>query len=241
MVVSLTALVVATSGTAVAATTLVNGDKLIRKDSLSGDRLRKHSLTGTQINLSKLGQVPKAGAADTAGSAGYAAHAGSADTATNATNAVNATHAGNSAALGGQPASSYLTTGSRVGTNGIVSEAGTSSWTTVTLFTSGPFTVTMNCRTVGADSEAILYVSSAEAGADFGYGTQSNDYVNSDVAADTTYKLGDIGPSPIGESDNPLSLALEAPSGAQVVATGAIGVNDVSGPGTCWANFAGIA
>ena len=249
MVVSLLALVVASSGTAVAASNLVNGDQLIRKGTLSGNRLRKHTVTGTQINLGKLGKVPSAHSADTAGSAGYASHAGSADSATNATsatnaanadNATNATNARNAAALGGQPASNFLTTGNRVGTHGIVSMTGGSTWSSVTLFTSGPFTVTMSCRTVGSDSEAILYVSSSEAGADLGAGGASH-YVDSDVDANTTYKLGDIGPGPIGASDNPIPLTLEAPSGAQVVATGAIGIHDVSGTGTCWANFAGIA
>jgi hypothetical protein len=59
MVVALTALVVASSGTAIAAS-LVNGDKLIKKHSLSGNRLKNHTLTGTQVNLSKLGTVPTA-------------------------------------------------------------------------------------------------------------------------------------------------------------------------------------
>jgi hypothetical protein len=44
----------------VAATKLVNGDTLIKRDSLSGDRLRADSITGRQIKLSSLGQVPKA-------------------------------------------------------------------------------------------------------------------------------------------------------------------------------------
>lgn len=60
MVVAILALVVAASGTAVAASRLVNGDTLIKRDSLSGDRLRADSITGRQIKLSSLGQVPKA-------------------------------------------------------------------------------------------------------------------------------------------------------------------------------------
>ena len=39
MVVALVALIVAASGTAVAASRMVNGDSLIRKNSLSGNRL----------------------------------------------------------------------------------------------------------------------------------------------------------------------------------------------------------
>jgi hypothetical protein len=231
MVISLVALVVAMSGTAVAASNLVNGDTLIKKGTLSGNRLRRHTLTGSQINLSKLGTVPNA---RSAGTAGYTAHAGSADTATNAANAAHATTAGNAAALGGQPAASFLTTASRVGTNGIVEVTGTSAGSTVTLFTSGPFTVTLSCKTIGSDTRAGLSVSSAEAGADLGYTFQ-------DVAADTSDELEHLGPEPVDDSYNPMPLALEAPSGAQVVATGAFGIGDVSGPGTCWANFAGIA
>jgi hypothetical protein len=78
-----TALVFAASGTAAAAG-LLSGDKLIKKHSLSGNRLRNHTITGTQINMNKLGKVPSAKNAD---------HATLADTATNATSATNATKA----------------------------------------------------------------------------------------------------------------------------------------------------
>jgi hypothetical protein len=91
MVVALIALLVALSGTANAGPVaqlakLVSGDKLIKPETLSGNRLRKHTLTGTQINLSKLGTVPKAGYAATAGSAGFATFANLAITATTAQN-----------------------------------------------------------------------------------------------------------------------------------------------------------
>jgi hypothetical protein len=66
MVVALIALVFAMSGTAVAATHLVNGDNLIKKNSLSANRVRSHTLTGTQIDFSKLGTVPSATNAVTA-------------------------------------------------------------------------------------------------------------------------------------------------------------------------------
>ena len=81
MIVALIALVFAMSGTAVAATHLVSGDKLIKKHTLSGNRLRNHTLTGAQIKLSKLGKVPSAAKAD---SATNATHATKADTATSA-------------------------------------------------------------------------------------------------------------------------------------------------------------
>lgn len=55
---------------------------MIKEHSLSGDRLKSHTLTGAEINLSKLGKVPSAATADSA---------------TNATNATNATTAGSAA------------------------------------------------------------------------------------------------------------------------------------------------
>lgn len=76
MVVSIIALVVAASGTAVAAGHLVNGDSLIRKRSLTGDRLHNQTITGQQIRLGTLGQVPSAkNAANAASLGGHAASA----------------------------------------------------------------------------------------------------------------------------------------------------------------------
>jgi hypothetical protein len=79
MVVALIALLVAAGGTALAAGHLVSGDSLIKRGTLSGNRLRNHTVTGTQINLAKLGKVPTATHADTATAAD------SATTATNST------------------------------------------------------------------------------------------------------------------------------------------------------------
>src|SRR5579862_7723121 len=93
MIVSVAALVIAASGTAVAAAgKLASGDALIRKHSLSGNRLRNHTITGKQINLRKLGKVPSAKNADNANNA------------TTAVTAATATNAGNANSLGGQPA-----------------------------------------------------------------------------------------------------------------------------------------
>ena len=148
-ILAMLALVIAASGTAFAATKLVSGDKLIKKGTLSGNRLRKHTLTGTQINLNKLGKVPSAQKADTATSAT------SATTATNATNATDATDASNAAELGGQPASSFLSSSSRIGTNGIIDRRRRTG-TAVTLFKSGSFTVSMKCTKTGAGTALEL-------------------------------------------------------------------------------------
>ena len=104
MVVACLALIVAVSGTAVAAQQLVAGDKLVKPRSLSGNRLRNHTLTGTQINLRKLGTVPRAARATTAATA---THATSAAVATTAGTATSAGTANNANALGGSPPSSF--------------------------------------------------------------------------------------------------------------------------------------
>ncbi|HEY1716007.1 MAG TPA: hypothetical protein VGG07_24125 [Solirubrobacteraceae bacterium] len=90
LVISLVALVIAASGTAVAASHLVGGDKLIKRNSLSGNRLRNHTLTGKQIKLSKLGKVPSAKSADSAKTATQATNALTAAAATNASHAASA-------------------------------------------------------------------------------------------------------------------------------------------------------
>jgi len=76
MIVALIALVFAMSGTAVAASKLVSGDKLIKKASLSGNRLKKDTVTSTQIKENTLGKVPSATKADTATSAAPSGTAG---------------------------------------------------------------------------------------------------------------------------------------------------------------------
>jgi hypothetical protein len=96
VVIGVIALVVAASGTAFAAGTLVNGDSLIKKHSLSGDRLRDGSVTGKDIKLSSLGQVPSAKTAANAQELG--GHPASAY----ALGASTATHSGLMTASGGQ-------------------------------------------------------------------------------------------------------------------------------------------
>jgi hypothetical protein len=85
LVISIVALVLAASGTAVAASKLVSGNRLIKVNSLSGNRLKSGSVTGKQIALKSLGTVPSATKATTATSA---------ISATTATTATSATTAG---------------------------------------------------------------------------------------------------------------------------------------------------
>jgi hypothetical protein len=106
--IAIIALIVALTGSALAAG-LVGGDKLIKRNSLSGNRLRNHTVTGQQINLRKLGTVPSASQAKTAA---VARHAASADSATNANHATSADSAASASQLGGLPPSAFQ---SRVG------------------------------------------------------------------------------------------------------------------------------
>jgi hypothetical protein len=104
LVVAFIALIFAMAGSAQASLHLISGDSMIKKASLSGNRLRAHTVTGTQVNFAKLGKVPSAAQADSATSAGHAAsadsattasHAASADSATSAAHATNADSATN--------------------------------------------------------------------------------------------------------------------------------------------------
>jgi hypothetical protein len=61
MIVALVALVAALGGTAYAAGQ-INGNSIV-KQSIGGGKLKKQTLTGYQINVAKLGEVPRAGRA----------------------------------------------------------------------------------------------------------------------------------------------------------------------------------
>jgi hypothetical protein len=201
LVVAVIALVVATTGTAVAASQLVNGDHLIRKNSLSGNRLHDHTLTGLQIKLSELGTVPTAK---------------------------------NAEELGGKPASSYGGGGAgEIGTNGVDKTAGSMNGTTVTLFTSGPFKVTMICTDDGTNTSSEIDASSSEDQSDLN-GTFADANTPTDTGAD-------VEPTPDGTPGSlfaPTPIALVAPSGASVFVTGMAGVGSF-GTG-CWADFTGV-
>src|ERR1700723_3135636 len=140
--IALAALFVALGGTGYAAVT-INGSS-IRNGSITGKKLKKHTLTGTQINVKKLGTVVAARKASTAT---FATTAGSATSATNATTATTATNATNATSLGGIAAGGYLQSG--CGTQAIEGYAviggGSASFPT-TYTSSSPFIVnSFNC------------------------------------------------------------------------------------------------
>jgi hypothetical protein len=119
MIVAIIALVVAASGTAVAASNAVSGNTLIKKGSLSANRLVPNSVTGKQINESRLGMVPKANLANSAGSA------------------TNATNAGNAATVGGRTVTTFT---KLVATN---------TTTAQTALTLGGLTLSLACDATG--------------------------------------------------------------------------------------------
>ncbi len=100
MAVALTALVVASSGTSYAAVKFSGQD--LRRGSVPADRLKANSLTGTQINESKLATVPSAASAQTAQTAQAAQTAGL---------------AANADRIQGLPASAFMAGTSRVATD----------------------------------------------------------------------------------------------------------------------------
>jgi hypothetical protein len=142
VVIGVIALVIATSGTAFAAGQLVNGDTLIKKNSLSGNRLRDGSITGKQIKLSSLGPVPTAKNAQELGG-----HPASYFT-------------GGSGGSGG---------GSGAIRSGLVTASGGQ---TVTLGSFGPFTVSLTCNDDGSGTfDAQIDVTSSAANSE-AFGTQ---------------------------------------------------------------------
>jgi hypothetical protein len=233
LVVSVIALIVALSGTAIAASKLVNGDSLIRKGTLSGDRLRRHTLTGTQINVKKLGTVPRATRANSAATARTAGSARTAISAQTAASATNATTAANANELGGVGPSGYLPAGSRIGTGGIVRATASTAGNTVTLFTSGPLTVTMTCTSSASGTALSIGAVSTEAGSYINgmYATIAGTHVSLTTLAipATTSPFANDG----------FTLGFEAPSGAEAELLASDGVNSLGSP--CWAHFDGIA
>ncbi len=214
MAVAVTALVVAASGTAVAAG-LVTGDNLIRPRSLSGNRLRNHSVTGLQVAAGTLGKVPRAKKAD------QAFVAGSSENAVNAQDAQSATNARNASTLGGQPPSSFLPATDRVGTNGLVKVAAGSG--PVTLFTFGPFSVSMTCTRSGSTTSLAVTAASGEPGS----------------IVDSTGRIPGLAVSSSGSASHSApGIDFESPSGAEAMLSAADGVNSLGSD--CWANWVGL-
>lgn len=227
MVVALTALVVAMSGTAVAAGSLVTGNKLIKKHSLSGNRLIYKSVTGYAIKLSKLGTVPTAKYANAANDANFASNAGNADKAGSATNATNAA---NVAGI-----TRFRTT---------IASAGTSPSTanTVTLGTSGPLTVYGVCYVSGGDTTAAIYMSTSALAHYQAYG-ETNDGTANPLTPGTPEEVSeDTASAPPGtiDQEDPYDGTFSAftdDAGADILGLVTIAVNLDGGTGCSFGGF----
>ena len=205
MVVAVIALILAASGSAIAAGSLVSGDRLIKKHSLSGNRLRNHTVTRKQINFKKLGTVP---------SAAIASHANTADFATNATNASSATNAGNANTLGGQPATAFEPAGDFIRSGLVTAAAGK----TTPLVSFGPFALTLNCvAKSGSAVQAEIDATSTIPGSD-GYGTQM-------VNAGTSYDILQISSTASFFESNQNPADFLTPTGVTYVADLTLGEN----------------
>jgi hypothetical protein len=218
MVVAVIALCIAASGTAIAASKLLKGDKLIAKSSLSGNRLRNHTISGKQVNLGKLGKVPSAKNAD------HATIANSASTATNAT------HASDASTVGGQPPSAFVPATRLAASSSLIKLTGAASpGTTQTVISTGPFTVTLTCTKTGSTVTESLDASSTEAGSDIN-GTLE--------PAGTPNNLDTRGPSAVFADTINTNVDLAAPSGATLDFMYGEGINSL---GTdCWIHFFGF-
>ena len=139
MVVAIIALVVAMTGSAVAGPlkTLISGSS-IKKNSIPGNRLVNHTVTGKQINLKKLGIVPKA------------TSAGSATTAATASNALE---------LGGQSAASYLPASKVLRFNFTMNKGDPAHNVAF-----GPLTFVATCKADSSNTDAELAVMTSEPG-----------------------------------------------------------------------------
>jgi hypothetical protein len=144
MLVATIALIFGASGSAIAANTLVSGDKLIKKHSLSANRLRDFTITRRQVNFSKLGTVPSAKDANFATIAGTA------------------THANDAASLDGYSPGSFEPAADTVRSGFVRIQQNTS----VTLATFGPFTLTASCVSSSGTWDAKITVGSSQEGSE---------------------------------------------------------------------------
>ena len=206
MAVAFLALLIALGGTAYAAFGPFKGDKIIKKRTLSANRLVDHTLTGRQVNLTKLGKVPSAANAD------------------------NAALANNANLLGGQAAGTFFPS-SRVVSSDLVKLSGTTTGNTVTVLTSGPFTVTFTCTDNGAGSfTGVLAGSSSEA----------DSVLNQTVVATagTPQTIDTRGPVTTPEINEDEGVSFQAPSGAHLNLNVPTGLNSLGA--NCWYYAQGI-
>jgi hypothetical protein len=197
------ALVFSISGAAAAATGLVNGDRLIAPHSLSGGRLRDHTIARQQINLRRLGAVPLATRATTALAAGSAG---------NAVNAADAAH------VSGYYNSGLIT----------LAASATAPGNQEVLITKPPFSFIAQCFGSGSATTASVLVRDNTAA-----GAIEEDQGAGNVSAPTTLNAGDThtvfaAPPDAGawwRADAGNSFGVAAPNGTALIGNGSVGEN----------------
>jgi hypothetical protein len=189
MAVALLALFVALGGTVYASAKL-NGSQ-IKKGTLPANRIKKHSITGAQVNLAKLGTVPGAE---------------------------------NANSLGGQPASAY-TGALKVKRSGLVKA---SKGQTVTILTSGPFTLSLTCEDKGGGVVRDVMVASS---------TEANSLLDSSTPGTTREFEAREGTTP--KSTTGTARSFIAPSGASLEGISNDGINSLGSD--CFAEFDGLS
>jgi hypothetical protein len=153
LIVALVALVAALGGTALAGPSLHEakkkkkkqaGDKIIKKRSLSGNRLKAKTVTGAELDLAKLGTVPSA---------------------TNATHAATAGTAGNADSVGGKRPSDFVPAGRVVAGTTKLAAGLAPEGNGATVLQRGPFTLKLRCvDNEDGSFQAILALASTEPG-----------------------------------------------------------------------------
>ncbi len=156
MLVACLALIVAVGGGTLAVAKKGGGKKIngakLKKRSVPAGKLKKHTITGNEVNLNKLGKVPSAKAADTAGSA------------TSATSATSAGVAGSLATLSPQTHTKLTSSGS-----GPNYDAAREAAAAVTVYEDSHFRLYAKCFTDTGESRVygVLLIASKQNGAIF--------------------------------------------------------------------------
>jgi hypothetical protein len=188
MAVALLALFVALGGSAVAVSGSING-KVLKRNSVPGNRIKKDTLTGRQIREARLGMVPRAALATAA------------------------THADSADKLGQFTAADFLKAGSVIPFDVRLANNDPDQ----TVVQAGPFTVTAHCHLNGAQNVSNVFATTSENDAAIsrvnfqGTGDRDADFDTGEEFAITGYQESGGPPPPSGPF--PASGQMQSKSG----------------------------
>jgi hypothetical protein len=165
---------------------------VLKNRSVAGKKLKKHTLTSTEINLSKLGKVLSAKKADTATNA---THATAADTATNATHATAADTATNATHATTADSANSTSVVTIHATKVVDAAADFASAQQVSLGSKGPFSFYGKCYVnAGGRVEATTFIASTSNTGLFDTEAEDSGYVTPSTA-EASRKLQDVATS----------------------------------------------